>query len=204
MSAASEHPEIAYAARRDQAIEKVLPAVAEFGWTMKALGSVRLKDADLLFPGGPADMVDAYIDFADRRMVEAVAPALPELRPSKRVRALILERLRQAQTHKAAVRRAASVLALPQNAAIAARTAARTADRIWHAAGDNSADFSWYTKRGILAAVYGATLLYWLHGDREEADVEAFLDRRLAGVARLGKLRASLRMPWTPREKPAT
>ena len=34
---------------------------------------------------------------------------------------------------------------------------ARTVDAIWHAAGDRSADFSWYTKRAILAAVYAAT-----------------------------------------------
>ena len=38
---------------------------------------------------------------------------------------------------------------------------ARTVDAIWHAAGDRSADFSWYTKRAILAAVYTATVLYW-------------------------------------------
>ena len=204
MSTASDRPDLAYTERSDAAIEAVLPAVPEFGWTYKALASARLKDADLLFPGGPADMVDAYIDFADRRMIEAIAASLPELRPSKRVRALILERLRQAHPHKAAVRRAAAMLALPQNAALAARTAARTADRIWHAAGDTSADFSWYTKRGILAALYGATLLYWMRDEVEEAEVEAFLDRRLEGVARLGKLRARLRMPWAPREKPAT
>ena len=76
--------------------------------------------------------------------------------------------------------------------------------RLWHEAGDGSADFSWYTKRGILAAVYSATLLYWLRDDANEAAVEAFLDRRLQGVAQLGKLRASLRLPWQSREKPAT
>ena len=84
-------------------------------------------------------------------------------------------------------------LALPANAGIAARGAARTVDRMWHAAGDRSADFSWYTKRAILGGVYGATLLYWMHGDSGEAAVAAFLDRRLSGVARLGKLAARLR-----------
>ena len=63
-------------------------------------------------------------------------------------------------------------------------------DAIWRGAGDSSADFSWYTKRAILASVYGLTLLYWLRdtSDEDEATL-AFLDRRLAGVGRIGKLR---------------
>ena len=63
-------------------------------------------------------------------------------------------------------------------------------DAIWHAAGDRSADFSWYTKRAILAAVYSATVLYWLRDTSEDdAATLAFLDRRLAGIGRIGRLR---------------
>ena len=73
---------------------------------------------------------------------------------------------------------------------LAAACTARTVDAIWQAAGDRSADLSWYTKRAILAAVYGATLLYWL---RDSSDDDAatfrFLDRRLAGVGRIGSAR---------------
>ena len=70
------------------------------------------------------------------------------------------------------------------------RTAARSVDTIWHLAGDRSADWSWYSKRAILAGVYSTTLLYWLRDDSEDnEDSLAFLDRRLAGVGRIGKLR---------------
>ena len=73
---------------------------------------------------------------------------------------------------------------------MALRCAARTVDAIWHAAGDSSADFSWYTKRAILAGVYGATLLFWLgRHDEDDAAALAFLDRRLAGVAAIGRAR---------------
>jgi ubiquinone biosynthesis protein COQ9 len=82
------------------------------------------------------------------------------------------------------------LLALPGNARVAAACTARTVDAIWHAAGDTSADFSWYTKRALLTAVYGTTLLAWLHDSSEEAgSTLAFLDRRLAGIGRIGKLR---------------
>ena len=59
----------------------------------------------------------------------------------------------------------------------------RSVDAIWYAAGDTATDYNFYTKRGLLAAVYGTTLLYWLN-DRSEgfADTRGFLDRRIAEV----------------------
>jgi ubiquinone biosynthesis protein COQ9 len=88
--------------------------------------------------------------------------------------------------HKEAIRRAVAVLALPGNARTAAAITARTVDAIWHAAGDRSADFSWYTKRAILTGIYAATLLFWLRDSSDsDADTNAFLDRRLRGVGRL-------------------
>ena len=187
-------------AERDAAIEALLPNVPFDGWTYKGLriglraAGMAEEDAELLFPGGAADMVEAYCDLADRRMEEAAATlGLPEMRLTQRVRALIALRLRQKRPHREAVRRALSVLALPQHAGVAARCTARTVDAIWHAAGDNSADFSWYTKRAILAAVYTSTLPFWLSDDSEEdAATLAFLDRRLADVGRIGKLRGRL------------
>jgi ubiquinone biosynthesis protein COQ9 len=180
---------------RDAAILGMLPNVPFDGWTKRALrAGVRdagLPDdeADLLFPLGTVDMIETFCDLADRRMEEA-AVSLPETKLSARVRAVIALRLEQNRPYKEAIRRGLAILALPQNAGAAAKCTARTIDAIWHAAGDRSADFSWYTKRAILAAVYSATVLYWLR-DTSEDDVDtlAFLDRRLAGVGRMGRLR---------------
>jgi ubiquinone biosynthesis protein COQ9 len=125
-----------------------------------------------------------------------------------RVRAVIALRLAQNRPHREAVRRAMAVLALPMHARQAAGCTARTVDAIWRAAGDRSADFSWYTKRAILAAVYAATLLYWLRDTSEDdAATLAFLDRRLAGIGRFGKLRgrttAALRRVTPTLRRPA-
>jgi ubiquinone biosynthesis protein COQ9 len=181
-------------AARDAAIDAVLPIAATMGWTREALRQGAGPDADILFPGGGADMVEAYIDLADRRMEEA-GRLMPEPRLSKRVRALLEARFLQAAPHRDAVRRAASLLAQPGHALLAARCTARTVDAIWHAAGDTSADFSWYTKRAILAAVYSTTLLYWMAPGATHEGTMEFLDRRLAGVARIGKLRARFTRP---------
>jgi ubiquinone biosynthesis protein COQ9 len=183
---------------RDEALALALPQVPALGWGWGAVaeglrgagrGEGAREEAELLFPGGAVDMVEAFIDRADRAM-EAIAagPEFAGLRTTGKVKVLLLGRLALLGPHREAVRRSVAVLAMPRHARVAAGTLARTVDEIWHLAGDQSADFSWYTKRAILAGVYSATLLYWLREEDDEA-VAAFLDRRLAGVGRIGKLR---------------
>jgi ubiquinone biosynthesis protein COQ9 len=185
---------------RDAVIDALLPQVPFDGWTMKSVRQALVSlgqhpdDAPLLFPGGTGEMIAAYCQLADERMVAAAEAAdLAAYRVPGRVKAIIAIRLEQARGDKEAIRRALAWLALPMNAPVAVRTAAATVDAIWHAAGDTSADFSWYTKRGILAGVYSSTLLYWLRdvSDEDEATL-AFLDRRLADVGRVGKVRRTV------------
>lgn len=178
-------------AERDFAIEAMLPFVPLTGWSVQTLLDTAGPDADLLFTGGAADMIETYVDYADRQMEAAAAELdLLALRVPARVRRVIALRFEQGRYNKEAIGRALGVLAMPQNSLIAARTASRTIDAIWFAAGDRSADMSWYTKRAILAPIYAATLLYWLRDDSpDDADTLAFLDRRLAGVGRITRLR---------------
>ncbi|HET6308021.1 MAG TPA: COQ9 family protein [Rhodopila sp.] len=180
---------------RDAAILGMVPHVPFDGWTKRALragvvdAGLPADEADLLFPLGTVDMIETFCDLADRRMEEAAA-GLTETKLSARVRAVIALRLEQNRPYKEAIRRALAVLALPQNAKAAAACTARTVDAVWHAAGDRSADFSWYTKRAILTAVYSATVLYWLRDvSDDDADTLEFLDRRLAAVGRIGRVR---------------
>jgi ubiquinone biosynthesis protein COQ9 len=180
---------------RDAAIEAMLPNVPFDGWTIRALraglaaAGLPEDDATILFPGGAADMIAVFCDLADRRMIAAAA-SLTETGLSARVRATIAWRLTMNRPHKEAIRRATAVLALPGNTRTAAAVTARTVDAIWQAAGDRSADFSWYTKRAILMAVYSATVLFWLHDTSDDdAATRAFIDRRMRGVGRLLRAR---------------
>jgi len=180
---------------RDAALRALLGRVPVEGWTLstlrRALADIGAEplDAELLFPGGVRDMIEAFIDLADREM-----PMVTEGKLHERVRAVIAARLAWLRPHREAVRRAMGILALPGHARLAASCTARTVDAIWHAAGDRSADFAWYTKRLTLAAIYGSTVLAWLcdPGEDDAASL-AFLDRRLAGHARLHRLQRRLR-----------
>ncbi|MBR0683595.1 COQ9 family protein [Roseomonas eburnea] len=182
-------------ASRDAVIRALLPLVPARGWTGRAIAAalheagLPEEEAIFLFPRGAVSAVEAWLDLADREMAEA-AGELSGLRTPDRIRSLIATRLRQATPHKDAVRQAVALLALPWHAPTALRTAGRTVSAMWYAAGDTSADFSWYTRRATLAAVYGATLAFWLRDDSEDLGPTLdFLDRRLADVARVGRCR---------------
>lgn len=192
-------------AERDAAILALLPHVATSGWTIAALIDAAGPNADLLFPGGPPDMVETYCDLGDRWMEEDMAATdTTALRLPARVRAAIAARFKRNAPHKDAIRRGLGVLALPGRASLAARCTARTVDSIWHAAGDTSADFSWYTKRAILTGIYASTLLYWLRDDSEDgAATLEFLDRRLAASARIGKARRKIATMFRPNKETA-
>jgi ubiquinone biosynthesis protein COQ9 len=118
---------------------------------------------------------------------------LDQLGVPERVALAVNTRLEIVEPWREAVRRALTILSLPQNTPLAMRLLYETVDGIWYAAGDSATDLSFYAKRATLAGIYGATLLYWLD-DRLPgfADTRAFLDRRLAGAARIGQARRRL------------
>ena len=172
---------------QDEILHALLPLVPRLGWTpaslAQAAGDMAL--AENAFPRGPRDAIAHW-----SRQCDAALDAVPleGLRTPGRIRALIVARLAMAAPHKEALRQALAVLALPWNALLAARLTAETVNAMWHAAGDTSADFSWYTRRATLAAVYGATLAFWMT-DRspDMAPTLAFLDRRLDGLAKMNR-----------------
>lgn len=186
--------------RREALIEAMLPEIAFDGWSRTALRAAARRlgvpagEALALFPRGAADLVAGFSRWADRRMLDRLeALPLDPLRVPERIALAIGARLEIVEPWREAVRRALSVLALPQHAPLALRLVYQTVDGIWYAAGDAATDFSFYTKRMTLAAIYGATVLRWLD-DRSEgfAETRAFLDRRLAGMARIGRARRDL------------
>jgi ubiquinone biosynthesis protein COQ9 len=182
--------------QRDALLLATLPHVAFDGWTDSALLSgaadAGLEPADVLrfFPGGASEAVGAFSIWADREMIKALGAAdLSELRHSEKIALAIRVRLETLSPHREAVRRSLGFLALVPNVPAGLQMLYRTVDEMWHAVDDRSADFSFYTKRALLAGIVSATTLYWLD-DESEARAESweFLDRRLADVLRIPQL----------------
>ncbi len=179
-------------------ITAMLPHVVFDGWSDKALAATASDmgldagRARLSFPKGTSDMLDAYIAKADADMLEGLpADTLAAMKIRQRITTCVRTRLEQAAPHREAARRAATLLAMPQNARLAARTLWRTADTIWRACGDTATDYNHYTKRAILSGVYASTLAVWLSDESEGcADTWAFLDRRISGIMQFEKVKA--------------
>lgn len=185
-------------AQREALLKATLPHVPFDGWTHTAL-MAGARDADIepaladnAFPGGMAELLDFYHRAADIEMVRALEarPDLATMKIRDKVALAIRLRLEANAGHREAIRQALSFLALPTNAPLGAKCLYRTVDAIWYAVGDRSTDFSFYTRRGLLAGVYAGTVLYWLNDKSEGfADSWAFLDRRIADVMKLYELR---------------
>lgn len=184
---------------QNQLIEAVLNHIPFDGWSAASLSMAAadcgVSEAELagLFPASVSDAIAAYGDYADEMMVAAFQDRdeaeMSTMPVHIRIRTLILLRLHQAAPHKEVVRRTLAVLAKPQHARLAAKMLYNTVDAMWRAAGDTSTDYNFYTKRATLSAVYSATLLAFLSDNSADmAKTEAFLDRRLADIAKLPKM----------------
>jgi ubiquinone biosynthesis protein COQ9 len=183
------------------------PAIADAavfdGWSDAAVESAALaKNADpavarLAFPGGAMDMVCAWIDSVDRAMDEAfTVDALGARKIRERIRALVQFRLDAIAGREEALKRALAVMALPQNLARSLRAGWSSADAMWRLAGDTATDYNHYTKRAILAGIYGATLAVFADDHSEgKAETRAFLDRRIEDVMQFEKAKAQLLQP---------
>jgi ubiquinone biosynthesis protein COQ9 len=188
-------------ALQDRILLAALPHVLFDGWSDKALAQgardlgLDRRQARIAFPGGVREAVLAFSAEGDRRMLAALAERdLSQMRFRDRIAFAVRARFEALAPYREAVRRSLSFLALPPHAPLAMRATYRTVDAVWRAVGDRSTDFNFYTKRALLAAVYGATALYWLSDDSEgSAKTWEFLDRRLDDVMAIPKARGKLR-----------
>ncbi len=183
--------------RRQVALAVAENAVFD-GWTEKAVDSAAAQlgvdhaQARLAFPKDAPHMIEAWIDGVDAAMEAKFTPeVIAAMKVRDRIRDMIWFRLETTGPAREAVRSALSILAMPQNVALALKTGWRSADRMWRLAGDTATDYNHYTKRLILSGVYTSTLLVWIDDQSEGwSDTRAFLDRRLQNVMHFEKWKA--------------
>lgn len=184
---------------KDKLLDAILPHVVFDGWTEAGFRAA-VKDTGIdpavargICPRGAVDLARALHDRGDHDMVGRLERTdLSAMKFRERVAAAVRFRL-EAIPDKEAVRRAATLFALPLHAGEGAKMIWQTADRIWNALGDSSDDYNWYTKRMTLSGVYSSTLLYWLGDDSTDHQrTWRFLDRRIEDVMRFEKAKAKV------------
>ncbi len=185
-------------------LEATLVHVPFDGWSDRALragakdAGIGLDEARRAFPTGITGVrgvLALWSADSDRRMSEELeAMDLGQMRVRDRIAAAVRVRLGLLTGHREALRLALARAVLPGNAPAAMRALYCTVDAMWRAAGDTATDFNFYTKRGLLAAVWSSTLLYWLDDKSEDHEATwAFLDRRIADVMKVPRAIQRLR-----------
>jgi len=151
-----------------------------------------------LFPDGPLSLVEAFSHSADAAMeAHLAAMDLKAMKIRARIAAAVMARIEAVRPHKEAARRAAAFLTLPPHAALGARLVWHTVDAMWRAVGDTSTDFNFYTKRGILAGVYSATMMRWFTDtSADESETTKFLADRIENVMAFEKFKAQAKQAF--------
>ena len=190
---------------RSDLVRAMLTHVPFDGWTWEAMeqgaidigfenkknSSCRVKIFKDLFKNGSIDFIDIFSEIVDLEVKENynLIEFKPERVPEK-IKKIIMIRLKLCQKYKEAVRSSISLTAIPANAKISFNMLYRTCNSMWKIAGDKSTDFSFYTRRISLAAIYTSTLLFWLNDNsNQNVETEFFLDRRLEGISKISRLK---------------
>lgn len=189
------------ASARAALLASILAAVPFDGWTQKTLLQAETGlglhpgTVAALFPDGVAGVLDFWHQDTDRQMMADFAALDPApVRTGEKVKTLVMLRLTALAPHREAAKRAAAWYLANGRPLALSQQVWKTADEIWHLAGDAATDFNWYSKRALLSGVYSATFPVWLQDETEDlAATRAFLERRLQDVARIPKATAPLR-----------
>lgn len=181
----------------DQAIKNV---VFE-GWTWKAISSsasfldIEKDELKEMFPNGPSDLVREFVSSLDSQMLARINKLKLEGMPIRmRIYTAVKIRIELYENYREQIRGLLSYLSFPGNITFGTGLTFNTVSKIWYAVGDESTDFSYYTKRGLLTAIYSATLLYWLSDDSKESEETwFFLERRIEDVMKIPKIKAGFK-----------
>lgn len=179
-------PAIADAAIFDGWSDAALLAAADQVGADRDVARLAFKD------DGAFGMIAAWIDTIDLAMEAELPPEkLAQMKIRERIRSLVQFRLDTVAGRDEALRRALAIMAMPQNAAKSLKMGWKSADIMWRLAGDTATDYNHYTKRAMLASIYGATLAVFVDDESEgKAETRAFLDRRIEGVMKFERAKA--------------
>ena len=187
--------------RRLDILKASLSHVPFDGWTMMALNrggaslGISPSEVKLLFSGGEEQMLALFSHYVNQQMIATLTPHTMEgLKIREKIRTCVITRLSILGPHREAIRRLLSTLLMPRYGMLKHRLMFQAVDSMWRVVGDNSTDFNFYTKRGILSGVYLSTLLYWIMDDSKDyEDTKAFVDRRLDDVMQIPAAKARVK-----------
>ncbi|KAJ9499365.1 Ubiquinone biosynthesis protein coq9, mitochondrial [Exophiala xenobiotica] len=178
---------------QDKILAAAIGRVPKHGFTEQSL-VLGAKDAGYLdvtvqlFPRGVFDLVHYHL--VTQRLALKHNVQFPEGTPlglGSKIRTLAMARLRANADIIHQWQGALGHISLLGNIPASLKELNALSDEIWYLAGDTAVDFSWYTKRASLAAVYASSEMFMTTDKTHDfAATEEFLDRRLKDAQNVG------------------
>lgn len=174
--------------------------VPQYGWSSEAIAE-GAKALDLsvaaagMFENGGSELVLHFVSDCNARLVQLLEEEhkLVQLNNAEKkpkadfIRDALEARLRMLIPYIGQWPQALGILLLPQNIPTSLKLLTTMVDDIWHYAGDQSTDVSWYTRRAVLAGIYNTTELVMMQDNSPDfEDTWNFLQNRISDAMTAG------------------
>lgn len=180
-------------------LSSALTHVPRLGFTQDAIlagakDNNYLEVSTQLFPRGVYDLI--YYHLVTERLALKDRVQFPEDSKSsltQKVKTLTWARLQANKNIIHHCQDALGHMSLLENIPASLKELGNLSDEIWYLSGDKAVDFSWYTKRAQLSAVYAASETF-MTTDQSPGfkDTEEFLERRLVDAKVAGGVAGSM------------
>lgn len=146
-----------------------------------------------LYPDGMSQILNEFEDYLNNQMLDILHQTKEPTKIREKISKALFTRITKILSRESLLNHL-TYLALPQNAMISMEIICKNCDIIWRYAGDQSTDFNYYTKRGLLIPVYVAAYSYYL-GDNSQnfQDTQEFINSSLEKVIKIGTLGSKLK-----------
>ncbi|NP_001088784.1 ubiquinone biosynthesis protein COQ9-B, mitochondrial [Xenopus laevis] len=188
----------------EQLQQRILTAalqfVPDFGWSADAIAE-GAKSLDMsaaaggMFEDGGSELVLHFVTQCNLQLTELlekehklVQLGTSEKKPTAQfLRDAVKARLRMHIPYIEQWPQALGMLLLPRNIPSSLKLLSAMVDDMWHYAGDQSTDVSWYTSRAVLTGIYNSTELVMLQDSSPDfEDTWKFLENRISEAMTMG------------------
>tara|TARA_B100001287_G_scaffold275650_2_gene283897 strand:- start:541 stop:1170 length:630 start_codon:yes stop_codon:yes gene_type:complete len=182
--------------KRLKILESAKKIIRKDGWSKNILAKLnndKLKSSDItyLFPNGYIDLLNLSLNEINISLEKQIDKInIINFPISKRIKKILMKRLEIINKDKIFYKKTIRHLLLPNNSQTMKNSLYNSVDKMWYLAGDNSTDFSFYTKRITLAIIYTNALFILFNQSYD--NVEENIDRNLKRISKIPKLKDRL------------
>ncbi len=186
---------------RELLCKKAFELLANNSWSAEFIGKLEEEcdflsgHAQIIFPQGAAQAVA----FFEKRLDDKMLLSLNNIEKPTKIReqiALALEERIINISPKEILAKNSEFFLKPQNICFGSEAAMQSVDTIWRYAGDESTDFNYYSKRGLLLTVYvAARSFYFTDASEDYINTREFIKTALDNVIKIGTLKSKIKMP---------